>query len=55
MLIADECLSVFSLLRKGVTKLALGRHSGADISLITLNETQLPRLPAFDKPQGWTF
>ena len=43
------------LLRKGVTKLALGRHSGADISLITLNETQLPRLPAFDKPQGWTF
>ena len=53
--LAPEGRLLTGLIRKGVTKLALGRRSGDDISLIALNETQLPRLPAFDKPQGWTF
>ena len=53
--LAPEGRLLTGLIRKGVTKLALGRRSGDDISLIALNETQLPRLPAFDKPKGWTF
>ena len=43
------------VIRKGVTRLELGRRSGDDVSLIALHEIQLPRLHAFDKPQRWTF
>lgn len=43
------------VVRKGVTRLEIGRRSGEGVSLIPLAETQLPRLPAFDKPQRWTF
>lgn len=53
--LAPEGRLLAGVVRKGVTKLELGRRSGDGISLIALNETQLPRLPAFDKPQSWTF
>ena len=53
--LAPEGRLLTGVIRKGVIRLELGRRSGDAISLIPLNETQLPRLPAFDKPQGWTF
>lgn len=53
--IAPEGRIVTGVVRKGVVKLEIGRRSGADVSLISLAETQLPRLPQFDKPQSWTF
>ena len=46
---------VTGVVSRGVPRLAIGRHSGADVSLMTLVESQLPRLPAFDRPQSWTF
>ncbi|MBB3034460.1 protein-L-isoaspartate O-methyltransferase family protein [Alteriqipengyuania lutimaris] len=46
---------VTGVVRNGVTRLEIGRRSGDAVSLISLNETQLPRLAAFDKPQSWTF
>ncbi|MBY8336724.1 protein-L-isoaspartate O-methyltransferase [Alteriqipengyuania sp. NZ-12B] len=46
---------VTGVVTRGVPRLAIGRHSGADVSLMTLVESQLPRLPAFDRPQSWTF
>ncbi len=46
---------VTGVIRRGVTRLEIGRRSGEDVSLIAIGETQLPRLPAFDKPQSWTF
>ncbi|GAB5348834.1 Protein-L-isoaspartate O-methyltransferase [Alteriqipengyuania sp. 357] len=53
--LAPEGRLLTGVIRKGVTRLELGRRSGDAISLIPLNETQLPRLPQFDKPQSWTF
>jgi len=53
--LAPEGRLVTGMIRKGVTRLEIGRRSGTQIALISLTETQLPRLPAFDKPQGWTF
>ena len=46
---------VSGIIRKGITRLEIGRLSGDTISLIAVIETQLPRLAAFDKPQSWTF
>ncbi|WP_370178937.1 protein-L-isoaspartate O-methyltransferase [Alteriqipengyuania sp.] len=46
---------VTGVIRKGVTRLEVGRRSGDDLSLLAITETQLPRLPQFDKPQGWSF
>ena len=46
---------VTGVVSRGVPRLAIGRPSGADVSLMTLVESQLPRLPAFDRPQSWTF
>jgi protein-L-isoaspartate(D-aspartate) O-methyltransferase len=46
---------VTGVVSRGVPRLAIGRLSGADVSLMTLVESQLPRLPAFDRPQSWTF
>ena len=53
--LAPEGRILAGVVRKGVVKLELGRRSGQDISLIALNETQLPRLSQFDKPKSWTF
>ena len=46
---------VAGVIRRGVTRLEVGRRSGDDMSLLAITETQLPRLPQFDKPQGWSF
>ncbi len=46
---------VAGVIRKGITRLEVGRRSGDDVSLLAITETQLPRLPQFDKPQGWSF
>lgn len=54
-MLAPEGRLLTGVVRKGVVKLEIGRRSGSDISLIPLAETQLPKLPAFDKPQAWTF
>ena len=53
--LAPDGRLVTGVLRKGVTRLEIGRHSGDTVSLISLNEIQLPRLAAFDKPQSWSF
>ena len=46
---------VTGMIRRGVVRLEMGKRSGDDLSFISLTETQLTRLAAFDKPQGWTF
>tara|TARA_B100000678_G_scaffold244136_1_gene215986 strand:+ start:87 stop:686 length:600 start_codon:yes stop_codon:yes gene_type:complete len=46
---------VTGVIRKGVTRLELGRRSGDGVSLIAVTEVQLPRLAAFDAPPSWTF
>ena len=46
---------VTGVVSRGVTRLALGRRSGEDVSLMPVIESQLPRIPAFDRPQNWTF
>jgi len=46
---------VTGVVRKGVTRLELGRHSGDSVSLVSVTESQLPRIAAFDAPPSWTF
>ena len=53
--LAPDGRLVAGVIRRGVTRLEVGRRSGDEISLLAITETQLPRLPQFDKPQGWSF
>lgn len=46
---------VTGLVTNGVTRLAVGRRSGADVALLPLAEIGIPRLTEFDKPKAWSF
>ena len=46
---------VTGLVDKGVTSIARGRKAGSGVSFLKLGEVGVPRLPAFDKPKGWSF
>ncbi len=53
--LADDGRVVCGLLHDGLTSLARGRKSGGQIAFMPLSDLGIPRLPAFDKPKGWSF
>jgi protein-L-isoaspartate(D-aspartate) O-methyltransferase len=53
--LADNGRVVCGLLHQGVTSLACGRKSGAEVAFLPLADLGIPHLPAFDKPKGWSF
>jgi len=53
--LADGARVVTGLIDDGVTRLAIGRKAGGAVALLALAELGIPRLPAFDKPKGWSF
>lgn len=46
---------VTGVIERGITRLATGRKSGKTLALLPLAEMGIPRLGAFDRPQGWSF
>lgn len=46
---------VTGVVERGVTRLAIGRKAGGVIGLVSLIETGVPRLAAFDREDGWSF
>jgi len=53
--LADNGRVVTGLCEHGITRLARGRKSGSSIALLAVAEMGIPRLPAFDRPKGWSF
>lgn len=53
--LADGGRIVTGLAAKGVTRLATGRKSAADVAMLPLAEIGIPRLPEFDTPTSWSF
>ncbi len=53
--LADDGRVVCGLVHGGVTSLVRGRKSGAAVAFLPLADIGIPRLPAFDKPKGWSF
>lgn len=54
-LVAEGGRIVTGMVERGVTRLATGRRSGKALALLPLAEMGIPRLGAFDRPQGWSF
>lgn len=46
---------VTGIVKKGVTRLAVGRRVGARVSLLPLAEIGISRLSQFDRPKEWSF
>ena len=46
---------VTGIVKKGVTRLAVGRRVGARVSLLPLAEIGIALLPEFAKPKEWSF
>jgi protein-L-isoaspartate(D-aspartate) O-methyltransferase len=53
--LAPDARVVTGLAANGVTRLAIGRRSGAEVAFLPLAEIGIPRLGEFDRPKGWTF
>lgn len=53
--LADDARVVTGLAANGVTRLAIGRRSGAEVAFLPLIEIGIPRLGEFDRPRAWTF
>ena len=53
--LADGARIVSGLVTNGVTRIAVGRKSASGVSLIPVHDIGIPRIPAFDKPKGWSF
>lgn len=53
--LGEDARVVTGLASTGVTRLAVGRRSGAEIALLPLAEIGIPRLAEFDRAQGWSF
>ncbi|KLE32195.1 protein-L-isoaspartate O-methyltransferase [Aurantiacibacter gangjinensis] len=53
--LADNARIVTGIVDNGVTRVAVGRKSGKDVSLIPVYDTGIPRLAQFDVPKGWSF
>jgi protein-L-isoaspartate(D-aspartate) O-methyltransferase len=46
---------VTGLVRSGITRLAVGRKTAGEVSLLTLAEIGMPVLPEFAAPKRWSF
>ncbi|HEY8605461.1 protein-L-isoaspartate O-methyltransferase [Tsuneonella suprasediminis] len=53
--LADEGRLVTGLVRRGVTRLAVGRKTAGAVALWPLAEIGIPRLAQFDKTESWSF
>lgn len=53
--LADGARIVTGIAEKRVTRLAVGRNSGGNISLMHLAEMGIPQLREFDKAESWSF
>lgn len=53
--LADGARIVTGLVTNGVTRVAIGRKTGGEISLLPVFDTGIPQLHVFDKPKGWSF
>ena len=47
--------AVFGLAEGRLTRLAIGREAGGTLAPLPLAEMEIPRLPQFDAPRGWSF
>ncbi len=52
---ADNGRAVTGMVRRGVTRLAIGRKAAGKVTLVPLAEVGFPRLTEFDKHVGWSF
>jgi protein-L-isoaspartate(D-aspartate) O-methyltransferase len=46
---------VTGLVSRGLTRLAVGRKTAGEISLVPLADMGIPVLPEFAAPKGWSF
>ncbi|MEO6152479.1 MAG: protein-L-isoaspartate O-methyltransferase [Croceibacterium sp.] len=53
--LGDGARVVTGWLRGGVTCLAVGRKSGAEVALLPVRDMGIPVLLQFDNPTGWSF
>jgi len=53
--LADGARIVTGLVGNGVTRVAVGRKTGSNVSLMPVFDTGIPQLHAFDTPKGWSF
>ena len=53
--LADGARIVTGIASRGVTRLAVGRYSAGNVSLMPVRDMGIPVLAAFDKPKGWSF
>ena len=53
--LADGARVVTGLLQNGVTRLAIGRKTAGEVTLLPLAELGIPALPEFAAPKGWSF
>lgn len=53
--LAQGARIVTGLSANGVTRLAVGRKTGAEAALLPLAEIGIPQLREFDRPKGWSF
>lgn len=53
--LADDARVVTGLFDEGVTRMAVGRKTGKDVAFLSVLEIGIPKLAAFDRPQGFTF
>ena len=51
----DDARVVTGLIRRGVTRLAIGRKVAGEVALQPLAEIGIPILPEFAAPKGWSF
>lgn len=53
--LADDARVVTGLVSRGITRLAVGRKTAGEVSLIPLADMGIPVLPEFAAPKGWSF
>jgi protein-L-isoaspartate(D-aspartate) O-methyltransferase len=53
--LADDGRVVCGLVRNGLTRMAIGRKAGGDVSLRALAEVGMPVLPEFAEAKAWSF
>lgn len=53
--LADNARVVTGIVKRGVTRLAVGRKTAGEVALVPLAEMGVPILPEFAAPKGWSF
>jgi protein-L-isoaspartate(D-aspartate) O-methyltransferase len=53
--LADDGRIAAGIVENGVPRLAIGRKAGGAFGLINFADAEVPVLPGFDRPQGFTF